>query len=115
MRHFITLFYAWLLELWRKPLMLSDATIQILFMPGFNGLRAFNAKVRAYAEFDKARKTVPAYKEFLKTEKFSKPSFNWMTPNIQEIPFTDKENYVKQYSMDERCVNGKIPEKGVII
>ena len=38
-----------------------------------------------------------------------------MIPNIHEIPFTDKENYVKKYSMDARCVNGKVPTKGVII
>ncbi len=115
MRHLTILFYVWLLELYRKPLMLSDTTIKLLFIPGFNGLRAFNAKARAYAEFVKAKRRVPAYREFLKLNGFSKPSFSGMLPNINEIPYTDKENYVKKYSMDGRCVNGKVPSKGVII
>ncbi len=115
MRHLIILFYAWLLEIYRKPLMLSDATLKLLFIPGFNRIRSFNSKTRAYAEFVKAKRTVPAYREFLKSNGFSKPAFRGMIPNIHEIPFTDKENYVKKYSMDERSVNGKVPTKGVII
>lgn len=115
MRHILILIYAWFLELYRKPLMLSDATIKLIFIPGFNNLRRFNAKARAYAEFINAKRNVPAYREFLKTHGFSKPSFDGMTPNIHEIPFTDKENYVKVYSMDQRCVHGKVPVTGVII
>jgi phenylacetate-CoA ligase len=115
MRQITILFYASLLEFLRKPLMLSDTTIKLLFIPGFNGLRAFNAKVKAYAEFMKARRRVPAYQKFLKSKGFSKPSFSGIVPNIHEIPYTDKENYVREYSMDERCVNGKVPAKGVVI
>jgi phenylacetate-CoA ligase len=115
MRHLITLFYARLVELYRKPLMLSDATIKLIYIPGFNKLRAYNAMARAYLEFTKAKRNVPAYKAFLKSQGFSKPTFSGMLPNIHEIPYTDKENYVKKYSMDERCVNGKVPDNGVVI
>jgi phenylacetate-CoA ligase len=109
------LFYAWLLNTFRKPLMLSDATIKLLFIPGFNGVRSFNSKAKAYAEFIKAKKNVPAYRDFLRSKNFSKPSFSGMTPNILEIPFTDKENYVKTYSMEQRSVNGCVPIEGVVI
>lgn len=115
MQHLFILFYAWLAEVCRKPVMLSDTTMKLLFIPGFNGFRTFNAKARAYAEFVKAKRKVPAYKEFLKVNKFSRPSFTGLVPNIHEIPYTDKENYVKKFSMDERCVYGKVPSKGVII
>jgi len=115
MRHTIILLYARLIGLCKVPLMLSDTTIKILFMPGFNGLRSFNAKARAYAEFVKAKRRVPAYNAFLKANGFSKPSFSGLIPNLNEIPFTDKENYVKKYSMDERCINGKVPATGVVI
>src|ERR1041384_1170816 len=108
MRHLIILLYARLLELYRKPLMLSDTTIKLLFLPGFNRLRTFNAHARAYAEFIKAKNKVPAYREFLKSNGFSKPSFSGLVPNMHDIPCTDKENYVKMYSMEERCVNGMI-------
>lgn len=115
MRHYIILLYAWLLDFYRKPLLMSEITIKLLFIPGFNKIRNFNSKARAYAEFIKARKNVPAYHEFLKLAGFSKPSFSGITPNIQEIPCTDKENYVQKYAIDDRCVNGKLPIKGVVI
>ncbi len=95
--------------------MISEFTICIRFLKGFNKFRNFNASVKAYSEFIKAKKNVPAYLEFLKSKNFSKPTFNGFFPNMNEIPETDKENYVKIFSMDERCVNGKMPTKGVVI
>ncbi|MEP6594951.1 MAG: hypothetical protein ABJA71_03345 [Ginsengibacter sp.] len=115
MRHLFILLYAALTEVCRKTVMHSDVTIKLIFIPGFSRLRNFNGKARAYAEFIKAKRKVPGYKEFLKTRHFSRPSFKGLTPNIHEIPYTDKESYVKKFSMNERCVNGMIPAKGVII
>jgi len=115
MRHLIILFYAWLLEIYRKPLMFSNQTIALLYIPGFNRLRLFNSKARAYAEFIKARRRVPAYRTFLDNHEFSKPTFSGLSPNMHEVPITDKENYVKVYTIDQRCVGGKMPTKNVII
>jgi phenylacetate-CoA ligase len=115
MRKYIILFYAWLLDQYRKPLMWNNKTIGLLYAPGFNSLRKFNSQVRAYYEFWKAKRRVPAYAGFLKEQNFDEPSFSGFIPNIHEIPETDKESYVKRYSMNERCVNGKIPNTGVII
>jgi len=58
---------------------------------------------------------VPAYKAFLKTRNFSKPSFSGLVPNIHEIPEIDKENYINKFSIDARCVGGEIPTENVII
>ena len=115
MRHLILLFYAWLIEIFRKPLMLSNFTIRLIYVPGINKIRQFNSKARAYSEFIKAKRRVPAYKTFLKTHNFSKPSFSGLVPNIHEIPEIDKENYIKKFSIDARCVGGKIPTKNIII
>ena len=95
MRHLIILIYAWLVELFRKPLMLSNFTIRLIYIPGINKIRTFNSKARAYSEFIKAKRRVPAYKSFLKIHNFSKPSFSGLLPNIHEIPEIDKENYIK--------------------
>jgi phenylacetate-CoA ligase len=115
MKHLIILFYAWLVKIHQKILLMFDSTTKFIYMPGFNSLRHFNAKVRAYSEFIRAKRKVPAYAQFLRSKGFDRPSFTGMAPNIHEIPFTDKENYVKQYSMNERCMNGKVPVCGVII
>ena len=115
MRHIIILIYAWLIELHRKPLMLSNFTIRFIYIPGINKIRTFNSKARAYSEFIKAKRRVPAYKSFLKAHNFSKPSFSGLLPNIHEIPEIDKENYIKKFSIDARCIGGKIPIKNIII
>ena len=115
MRHLIILIYAWLVEFFRKLLMLSNFTIRLIYIPGINKIRTFNSKARAYSEFIKAKRRVPAYKSFLKAHNFSKPSFSGLVPNIHEIPEIDKENYIKKFSIDARCVAGKIPTKNIII
>ena len=115
MKHFIILFYAWLIQNLTKLIMISELTICFRFLKGFNNLRHFNASAKAYSEFIKAKKNVPAYIEFLISKKFSKPTFNGFIPNLNEIPETNKENYVKIFSMNQRCVNGKMPTKGVVI
>jgi phenylacetate-CoA ligase len=115
MKDILYLAYANLLESIRKVLMLSDLTMKLLFMPGFNRFRHFNAAVRAYAEFLRAKRNIPAYRDFLESKGFDTPSFSGLTPNIHEIPFTSKDNYVKLYSIDDRCVHGQVPEEEVVI
>jgi phenylacetate-CoA ligase len=115
MKHTVTMIYSRLLEYYRKILMLNETSMLIIFMPGFTRFRSFNSKMRAYSEFIKARRNVPAYRQFLDSKGFTKPSFNGFVPNVSEIPSIDKENYVKKYSIDSRCVGGKIPDKDIVI
>jgi phenylacetate-CoA ligase len=115
MRHYIILFYVLIIEKYRKLLMLTDTSIQFIFLPGLNRFRHFNSKARAYNEFIKAKHKVPAYRAFLKSKNFLRPSFTGFTPNISEIPIIDKENYVKIYPLESRCINGKIPDSGAVI
>ena len=115
MRHIIILLYARLVEICRKPLMLSNFTIRLIYVPGINKIRHFNSKARAYSEFINAKRRVPAYKKFLNAHHFSKPSFSGLVPNLHEIPETDKENYIKKFSIDERCLGGEIPTTNIII
>jgi len=115
MRHLFILGYTMLLGFLSKPLLWSNQSIKLIFIPGFNGFRHFNAKAKTYTEFVMAKKNVPAYQDFLKCNGFTRPSFSGLTPNIAEIPIIDKENYVKKYAIEARCRNGVMPSKGVII
>ncbi len=115
MIHFILIFYAQILHLIRRILMSSMPTMKLIYMPGINKLRWFNGYAKAYQQFYAAKKNVPAYKLFLNEKKFTGPSVHKFIPSISEIPFTDKENYVKQYSIEQRCVNGRMPDNEVVI
>ncbi len=111
----IILTYCFVYDLFRRLLMSSNPTIKLIYLPGLNGLRSFNSKARAFSEFIKAKKRVPAYSQFLKERGFDLPSFKGFIPNIHEIPVIDKENYIKKYDINSRCINGAIPFKGVVI
>ena len=69
--------------------------------------------VQVYRTYYKARRKCPAYRKFLTdnnhTELLKPGSF------VSLIPETNKENYVKKYSIEDRCYKGKIPTRGVVI
>lgn len=80
------------------------------FIKGFSILPpwylAWTSKLRAKRLFNYASREVPAYKSFISGRTIK----NW-----EDIPFTDKENYIKKYPTEERCLHGEIPGKGVAI
>lgn len=98
----------------RSVLELSDNTIKLIFIPGFEKSRWNIGKMKAYIEFLKARKKVPAYKKFLSQHNY-KINFNGLIPNFDKLPVINKENYIKEYTIADRCKKGKIPTKGIII
>ena len=60
---------------------------------------------RARRAFYRAAREVPAYREFL-----ASCGFQGGQP-----PQTDKENYVRRYATEQRCVGGRLPERDVTI
>ena len=68
-----------------------------------SGLRAVRASAHA------ARK-VPAYREFLKSNGASPANAARL-----DLPLTDKENYIRPYPPEQRCLNGKLPLAGTAI
>ena len=115
MKHLLILGYAKLLHLIRRILMSSNTTMKLIFVPGINKLRWFNGYVKAYEQYYHSNKKVPAYKIFYDEQKFNGPSIKKFKPIIDEIPFTDKENFVKRFTIEDRCVNGQIPDNEVVI
>jgi phenylacetate-CoA ligase len=115
MKHLLITTYARVVEVYRKLTMITTGSIKLIYIPGVNKLRNFNSKARAYLEFIKAKNNVPAYRDFLKSKNFKRPSFSGFVPNIHEIPVIDKENYIKKNSLDSMCAGGMIPNKNIII
>jgi phenylacetate-CoA ligase len=103
------------LFVFRSVMMLSNRTARILFLPGFEGWRWNIGRMKAYVAFLKAGRQVPAYRKFLTQHIPEKILFDGCVPDLSGIHPTDKETYIKAYTIEERCLGGKIPEKGIVV
>lgn len=77
-----------------------------LLLPGLERLRWKIGRLGAWIQFQSASRHVPAYRKFLAGNTIQ---------SFTSIPFTDKENYIKAYSLESRCVRGCMPMHGVVI
>lgn len=104
--------YAFIYVLWifRRLISFDGRSYLILVAPQIQPLLAWIGRVRAYAVFYKAQRRCPAYREFLHAENYRLDEWN-----IEDVPVMTKENYVKKYSIEARCYDGRIPPVGTVI
>lgn len=80
------------------------------FIEGFRILSPkyleWTSRIRAKRVYYHAVKKVPAYRSFINDAKITKWS---------EIPFTDKNTYIRKYPTEHRCVDGSLPSTGIMI
>lgn len=98
---------AWL----RRIASVNGRLYMLLHAPTLQPFLARTGTMRAHALFLKASRHCPAYGMFLEAEGY-KSNTIW---KLTGVPIMTKENYVKRYSLEERCYNGAIPRAGVII
>ena len=99
----------------RRVLTRSEQTYKLLFLPGFEGSRWRFGKWHAWMAYENARRTVPAYREFLREHGDPPVRARGLNPDLTAIPVTDKDNYVRRFSVEDRCRGGAIPRAGVVI
>lgn len=94
----------------------SENLYKLLFINSFSDLRWKLGTWRAWKNFDISYRSVPAYHDFI-DKRGGPPRVNthWLTPDLSVIPEMDKENYVKQYSNEDRVRGGKLPSRGVMV
>jgi phenylacetate-CoA ligase len=63
----------------------------------------------------RARTSTPAYGAFLASHGVHEIDFDGMRPRIEQLPVMDKPSYVNRYSIEERCVGGAFPARGLLI
>jgi phenylacetate-CoA ligase len=109
-----TLLYPFLLMLRgvRRTINTTSRFFLILNTAPFQPFLSRIGQLKAYEAYLAARRTTPAYRKFLATSDHQpiKRVGDW-----GNIPITTKDNYVKKYSIEERCQGGKIPARGVVI
>lgn len=83
--------------------------------PQVGNFRVILGKIRAVRLFNKAQKTVPAYKDFLsKQPTFSGPKVSLTKVSLNDVPEMDKDTYIKKYPLLKKLTNEKLPLKGVM-
>jgi phenylacetate-CoA ligase len=98
---------AWL----RRIASVNGRLYMLLHAPTLQPFLVRTGTMRAHALFLKARRRCPAYGMFLEAEGYQSNTV-W---KLTEVPIMTKENYVKRYSLEERCYDGAIPRAGVVI
>lgn len=78
-----------------------------------NKIGAIATKKLLYT-FRQAAKSVPAYRDFLKAHNVDASRINSIKDFDELVPQTTKENYVKKYPIESRCMNGKLSKYGNI-
>ena len=102
-------------RLLRRLLTTSERTYRLLFFPGLERGRWRFGKWRAGLAYDHARRHVPAYREFVATHDTPRVRARGLDPDLTVIPITDKDNYVRRFSIEARCTDGRLPGRGVVV
>lgn len=86
-----------------------------LLRPGHENLLWRVGEWRAWLAFERARAHVPAYRAFLAEQGGGEVTVHGLTPDFSRVPEATKENYVNRFSVEERCTEGRLPERGAVI
>lgn len=68
---------------------------------------------RALALFHKAAVQIPAYKDFLLKRKIRHEKIRTIQ-DFQQVPYTDKKNYIRKYPLATRCWDGKLDRTSIL-
>jgi phenylacetate-CoA ligase len=114
-KKFIIFWFLRCAKYFRRVLSESEGAYRLLFLPGYEKTRWNIGKWKAWLVFENAKKVVPAYKDFLQKQAPFEIRVNGLNPDLSVIPPMDKETYIKKYSIEERCVYGRLPKAGVVV
>ena len=101
----------WLLWIVRRIISLDRRAYLLLSAGALQPLLARIGMLRAHAVYLKAKDHCPAYRAFLDSQA-ERRNGRW---KLSDLPITTKENYVKKYSLVDRCYYGRLPAAGVVI
>src|SRR5439155_18215810 len=98
----------------RKLVVASPWVASKLLRRGHEGMLWRIGEWRAWLAFERALDDVPAYSDFV-LEQGGEVTVKRWKPDFSRVPVTTKENYVRRYAVEERCVGGQLPPRGVVI
>lgn len=88
---------------------------RVLLAPGIEGFRWRIGRWRAWRTFEYVRKNVPAYKDYVAKVNSGAPKRTKHGVDFEDVHPMSKDEYIKQYSIEDRCVKGVIPDRNVVV
>ncbi|GAA2237949.1 phenylacetate--CoA ligase family protein [Rarobacter faecitabidus] len=109
--------FVWAQDIVVKSLTYSVYTHKFLLAPGIEPLRWRLGRWRAFRTFELTARKSPAYADFLRRRGITGrlPFFTGRDEAFAAIPEMDKDNYIRAYSIPDRCLGGKLPRRGVVV
>lgn len=83
--------------------------------PQLGNFRVTLGKVRAVRVHRFAMNRVPAYRHYMRNQKFKGPKITARGGQLRDVPEIDKATYIKQYFLTEKLIDGILPEAGVML
>lgn len=114
-RDYLACFYVTLQDPIVHLLTKNKSSHKILFTPGIEPYRWTVGQWRALRTFHKASKRVPAYKKHVAKTRSGQPKITMRGVDFSAVVPMDKQSYIKPYSAEERCWNGVLPTRGVLV
>ncbi len=116
MRRFLIFAFVMVASCIRRLMMRSDIAFKILFLPGTGRARTVIGLWKAWYVFEQAKRDCPAYAAFCAEHgcEVTLPPWGWV-PDLSKVVPMDKANFIKKYSMRDRCLGGKMPLRGAVI
>ncbi|MGY4720249.1 phenylacetate--CoA ligase family protein [Naumannella huperziae] len=102
-------------DLAMKQLVRNQGVHTALFARGLAPVRAELGRYRAWLAYDNAARRVPAYREFLAEQGIAPGAVDGEPPTLAGVPEMDKASYIKRWSVQERCLDGRLPTRGVVV
>ncbi len=115
MRKFLIFTFLIIAERIRAGLMRCENIFGLLFLPSLSGFRERVGQWKAWRAYEHAKRTCPAYRDFISKHPNARVRLNGLTPDMSAIPAMDKPNYINAYTIQQRCVGGKLPMRGAVI
>ena len=100
---------------WTRAALLAAPGGERLLRPGFEPILHRIGKWRLWRAVALARRHAPAYPTPPAVLGDPTVALRGWDPDFSGLPVTDKANYVKRFSIEERCRDGRIPPRGVVI
>jgi phenylacetate-CoA ligase len=92
-------------------------THRLLLVPGIEPLRWRLGRWRAWRTMERAARSVPAYRAFLREHGQARrlDTRDGVEAAFARLPEMDKDSYVRRWSIAERCLGGRLPRRGVVV